>query len=150
VEDGQWSTQERRRIIILDPDNTKFHKYSDGYTRNGISYACTLQRVGLSIVGRKRNGDWIVNHEVYKLVDRIWPKVRNGPIQIRIGAQEMVNGPVTWGPYVTFNPATMVWADLMFGPPMTGRAMAVEFSTATAVDWSLDGYRLSVVADGQF
>jgi hypothetical protein len=143
---GPWSLQERRKIVLCDPDNTKFHQWASGYTQNGVGYACTLQRIGFSIVGRKRTGEWIVDHEVMKFVDRLWPKVQGGPIKIRIGTQMLVNGPVTWGPYVDFDPATGVTADFA----MSGRAIALEFTTPTALDWRIDGFKLSVAADGNF
>lgn len=142
-----WSVQQRRKVVVCDPDNVKFYRLNDGYTRNGVSYVCTLQRVGLSIVGRKRSGEWIVDHEVMKFIDRLWPKTKGGPVQIRIGFQMLVDGPVAWGPYTSFNPATGVTADTT---PGSGRAVAIEFNLPAATNFRLDGYKLSVTPDGSF
>lgn len=144
---GPWSSQERRQVVLCDPDNTKLHKNSTStYTRDGTGYSSVLQRTGLALIGKKRNGDWIVNHEVMKFVDRLWPKVQGGPVRIRVGVQMTVNGDVTWGPYQNFDPTTQVAVDVA----QSARAIAVEFSMQATNDWRLDGYRMTLTPDGQF
>lgn len=144
---GPWSSQERRQLVLCDPTNTKLHKTSTStYTRDGVSYSSTLQRTGLALIGKKRNGEWIVNHEIMKFVDRMWPKVQGGPVQIRVGSQMTVDGTVTWGPYQTFSPGTDVAVDIA----VSARAVAVEFRMQTTGDWRLDGYRLSITPDGHY
>lgn len=143
---GPWDVQERRRTIALGTDATKFYKLDDGTTRDGTVFTGTLQRVSLAIEGRKRDGSWIVNHESRKMLDRMWPKIKNGSVSVRFGVQETVDGAVTWSPTVTFDPTTQVFCDA--DPPIEGRAVGVEFSAASA--FRLDGYRLNVVPLGNF
>lgn len=146
VETGQWDTQERRRTIACGTDATKFYKLNDGTTRDGTVFTGTLQRVSLAVEGRKRDGSWIVNHQSRKMLDRMWPKIKDGSVQVRFGVQETVDGSVTWSPYVVFNPATEVFCDA--DPPVEGRAVGIEISAANA--FRLDGYRLNVVPLGTF
>jgi hypothetical protein len=147
TETAPWSLSEIRKIVLCNPVASEFHKWSSSYQRDGMDYSQQLQRVGLSMIGKKRSGEWIVNHELIKIIDRIWPKIKgSGPIQIRIGYQMEVDGTVTWTPYFEFDPDTMVAADLV----ASGRAMAVEFYSPTAKDWRLDGYRVSLEVDGSY
>lgn len=143
---GTWTTAQRRRVVVCDPANNKFFQLNKGLLRNGASFDATVQRVGLSILGKDQKGNPIVDHEVMKFVDRIWPKVRGGPIKIRIGFQQKVDGPVSWKPYKDFNPATKMTID----STGVGRAVAVEFFSDTPVEWALDGYKVSVKPVGQF
>lgn len=141
-----WSTQDRNRIIAASSDNTCFYKLNDGLTRDGINFEAVLQRTGLSLVGRKRNGEWIENFEVRKFCNRLFPKARGGPIQVRVGAQTVVDGPVEWGTYQEFDPSTSIALDVT----LSGRAICLEFRTSDSVDWLLDGYRISIEDVGRF
>lgn len=142
-----WSTAKRRELVLLDPANTKFRQANQGLLRNGASFPATVQRTSLSVLGKKRSGEWIVDHQIMKFVDRMWPKIQGGPVRVRIGFQQYVNGPVTWSPYTVFDPSTMVLADF---EPGCGRAVSVEFSTIDAVDWRIDGYKIAVDPSGEF
>jgi hypothetical protein len=146
VDTGPWNEIKRRRVVVCDPDNTQFLQQNVGHTRNGASFDATLQRIGLSVIGRKRNGDWNVDHEIMKFVDRIWPKVRGGPIWIRVGFQDYVDGPVRWEDAQLFDPTQRMTADFTG----TGRAVAVEFFTNDPTDWALDGYKISLAPVGNF
>lgn len=146
TDDTPWNVQQRRRTLLCGTADTKFFLLNDGLTRNGAAFTGTLQRIGLSVIGKKRTGEWIVNHQVMKLVDRLWPKVQGGPIQVRIGYQEVVDGPVTWGAYQTLDPSVDVFCDP--DPPVSGRAIALEFTSQN--DWRIDGYRINVIADSEF
>ena len=97
------------------------------------------------MVGRNRKtGDWITDFETRKACHRIWPKMSGQPVQIRLGGQDVPNGPVSWSPYVSFNPLTQKWADIT----AEGAALCVEISGANG--WKLDGYKLDLVTLGRF
>jgi len=147
VDSLPWSQLIRRRVVVASPVNTKFYNFDSTQTRDGSAFAVTLQREGLSILGKKRTGDWIVDHRRMKLVGPLWPKVQGGPINIRVGTQQHVNQGVAWGNTISFNPATDDVANVL---PVSGRACAVEFSTTAAVAWRLDGYKYNVESMGEF
>lgn len=139
---GPWSTLERRRIVLAGTAATKIYKMDSSQTRDGVNYNATVQRVSLAVTGRNRKtGEWIVDHHSIKQLDRLWPKVRGGPILVRVGTQETVEGSVLWSDYVTFDPATQRTADIF---PCSGAAISVEFATTTATSWRVDGYKLEI------
>lgn len=143
-----WSQQARRRVVLCCTDSTKFCELHSGTTRDGSAYTAILQREGLAMAGKKRTGEPVVDHEIIKYIDRVWPKIQvsTGYVKVRVGYQMHVDGPVTWGPYTNFDPATQVTVDAS----MSGRAVAIEFSTTGDLDWRLDGWKLAVKADAQF
>ncbi len=144
---GPWSLSERRKLVLCNPASSKLMKWNSSYQRDGMDYACTLQRLGLSIVGRKRTGEWIVNRQVFKMVDRIMAKIQGtGVVFVRLGSQNAINGSVTWGAYFQLDLTAEQFVDAI----VSSRAVAVEFYSPVASDWRLDGYRISLTADGEF
>ena len=141
VDDGAWSTIERRRVVVLNPAENKFMILDSGHLRDTTTFVGSLQRTGLSLLGRRRNGEWIVNYKKMKLFSDIWIKGQGGPIFVRLGAAMAVDGPVTWTAGDEYNLPSEVQAYL---GPISGRAGAIEFSSGA---WfRIDGYKL-VVAD---
>lgn len=143
---GPWSEFTRRRVVLAGTDATKFYNMDRGATRDGVSFTQTLQREGLSIIGRKRTGEWIVDHQNLKLLQRLWPKVTGASVSIRLGKQEVVDGPIEWGSVVVFDPTLGRAAD---NDPISGAAIALEFSTLSK-SWKLDGYKMAIATLGQF
>lgn len=142
---GPWSTLQRRRTILAGTAATKFYNLDKGITRDGLAFTGTLNREGLAVIGRKRNGDWVVDFETMKLLKGIWPKVKNGPVNIRFGAQQVVDGGIQWGSGVLHDPAARSNG---FPHPVSGRAVGVEYSAA--VPWRLDGHKLDIDPMGKF
>ena len=121
-----WSTLIRRKVVLCGTDATKFFQLDKGTTRDGSAFTGLTKREGISVVGRKRNGDWIVDFSKRKILNRVWIKATGGPISVRIGFQEQMNGAISWSTPQTFNPTTQHYVD-QFG---SGRAVSVEFSAA--------------------
>lgn len=144
---GPWSQLQRRRVVLCNPSSTKLMLMDDGVTRDGVTFSTLLSRDGLSLIGRKRSGEWIEDHQRVKLVDRIWPKIQGGPVNIRIGSQDNVNSAVAYGSSFSFNPATSSFAD---SGPVSGRATGIEFSTSGSTSWRIDGYKYNMIPMGNF
>jgi hypothetical protein len=142
----QWESNERRRVIVCATDVTKFKSLDQGLSNDGSAYTSTLQRTGLSIVGRKRTGEWIVDFKKVKTFKRVWLKISGGPVTVRIGSQMLVDGTVTWQAPVVFNPGTDLYVDTV----LTGRAMAIEISATDSVAWTLMGYKVELNVGGNF
>lgn len=143
---GPWSSSDRRKVVLANPDATKFFQMDSTVQRNGVNYISTLQRTGLAVAGRKRNGQWIVDFKMRKLCTRIWPKVIGGPIDIRLGSQDLVDGNVTWEAAQSFDPMTQMYLDFT----ISGRALCIEFSTTGNVAWRVEGYKLEIFPIGFF
>lgn len=142
---GPWSEVQRRRVVLAGAAATKIYNLDKGTTRDTVSFTGTLRREGLALIGRKRTGEWIVDHQQRKLLQHLWPKVQGGPINIRTGGSETVAGATAWGASTAFDPATEVKADT---PPASGRALALEFWSENS--WSIDGYKAAIAKLGQF
>lgn len=151
---GPWSEVFRRRVVLSNPVDSKLMMLDSGNTRDGVGYRANSIRQAMSVVGRKRNGEWIVDHEKYKMVDAVWPKAEGAPFNIRVGFQELVDGPVTWQDYTSFNPATDMYINAIVNEdlPGSGRAISFEFSTPESQTdrWALAGYKFHVGVLGQF
>jgi hypothetical protein len=145
LDDGPWSTLERRRVIVLNPAASKFMVLDSGDTRDGTVFTGTLQRTGLALLGRRRSGEWIVDHQKMKLFDEFWAKIQGGPVNIRLGAAMRVDGPVTWGSTIPFDPTIHVNG---YSGPVSGRGGAIEFSS---IPWfRLDGYKVVISEMGEW
>jgi len=140
-----WSRLIRRRLIAAGTDETSFFNMDDGSTRNGVAFTGTLQRIGLAVTGKKRDGSWIVDWDQEKMFDELWPKLQGAAVSIRYGIQNLVDGPITWNTATTFLPGTDAVA---YPGPVSGRAGAVEFSSDSA--FRLDGYKINVIPLGNF
>lgn len=143
---GKWSDVERRKIVLAGTDASKFYVLDKGLTRDGVAFTATIQREGLAIIGKKRDGSPIVDHEILKFIRGVWPKIMGGPVRIRIGYQSLVDGAIAWGDYLSFNPEVDIKVDTVG----TARAIAFEISTTTAVNWRVDGFKLDLELAGTF
>lgn len=140
-----WNASQRRKLVLSKPTATKFEQFDLGASRDGATFTGLIQRTSLGVVGRNRKtGDWIEDFEVRKMCHRIWPKMSGGPVQIRMGGQDVPNGPVAWSAMQTFDPSTQKYCDIT----SEGAALAIEISGTTS--WKLDGYKLDLVTLGRF
>lgn len=142
---GPWSLLLRRRVLLAGTAATKIYNMDKTITRDGTAFATRLQREGLSVLGQDRRGSWIVDHQVEKLLTRLWPKIQGGPINVRVGGQAVVNGSTSWGDSVSFNPSSELTADIL---PTSGRSISVEFSTTGNISWRIDGYKIEIDSIG--
>jgi hypothetical protein len=140
-----WDSSQRRKIVLSKPTATRFEQLDLGTTRDGTTFTGLIQRTSLGMVGRnRRTGEWIVDFETRKMCHRIWPKMSGNPVNIRLGGQDVPNGPVRWSAAKTFDPSTQKFCDIT----AEGAALCVEISGANG--WKLDGYKLDLITLGRF
>jgi hypothetical protein len=140
-----WLLSFRRKTVIYQPTANKFYMLDNGSTRDGAAFTGTIQRTGLSIIGKKRTGEWIEDPEHGKLVSKVWPKASGGPLNVRVGYQEVGQGPVSWTNPQSFDPSVARFVDGVLG---SGKLVAIEFSAAA--DFRIDGYKLDMSVTGKF
>jgi hypothetical protein len=152
VENGPWSQIYRQKIVVSSPALGKFFQLDLGTTRDGADYSVVLTREDLGIIGRKSNGEPINDFKQMKMVDSVWPKLTGAPIRVRVGFRETVNGQLTWQDYTQFDPATDLWVSTIVNEnlPGCGKTVSIEFSSAKAIPWKLDGYSINVEVIGPF
>lgn len=141
---GTWQRQQdRRAYIATDAINTKFYLMNEGFTFDGALPTAVLERSGLGIVGRARDGSWKVDLNSRKFVRRVHPKIQTnviGPVDIYLGGQEAVDGPVNWqGPF-PFDPNTQTHIDVR----LNTRFVSIRFETTADDFWSVFGYALDI------
>lgn len=81
---------------------------------DGVSYTGTLERVGLTVVGRSRTDqDTLkVDPTVRKLITRWFPKIESAvPVNLYFGQQDRINEPVLWNGPFAFDPNTDGYID---------------------------------------
>lgn len=150
-ETDPWSSLQRRRVVCCGVDSSKFMILDEGVTRDGVAFLSKLSREALALTGQKKNGQAIVDFQPLKLVDRFWPKITGGPIEIRVGTQELVDGPILWRPAVPYDPSLSPFADI--GDPVSGRAISTDMASSAAFGhphWRIDGYKINVNLLGNF
>lgn len=147
---GPWAQLQRRKTVAVDPVAGKFYALDVGTTRGGTTFTSTLRREALAMVGKKRNGEWIVDFKQKKLLRGIWPKLQGPSMQVRVGSQQTPEGATTWGSYKSFDPSTDIWVDTIEDGAAEGRAISVEFFCPTGAGWRLDGYKVDLTLLGQF
>ena len=96
----------------------------------------SLERIGLTIVGKSRDGTPKVSNFTTKLVQRVYPKIEStGSVNIYIGAQSRLEGSVNWsGPYA-FDPLVDNHIDVR----VQGKAVAFKIMSSTDISWSSTG-----------
>lgn len=131
------------RLIMCSPEDTAFYMVDQTYLYNGSAYDVFLERIGLGIVGRDRQGQWKVNQEAVKFIRNIYPKVSADPgviIDIYLGIQLKPNDPIEWsGPY-TFDPET----DTKIDCTLTTKLIGIRFSSRSVGFWKLYGYDIDM------
>ncbi len=144
--DAQAATPVFDDLAVSDAVNSKIFKLNSSQQFDGTNIACRLERTGLTIIGRDRQGNWKTDTNSRKFVRRLIPKIlSSGPIDIYVGGQELPNSGVVWqGPFV-FDPATDHHIDCM----VNTRYVAVRFESNANIAWQLQGYNLELDILGQ-
>ena len=102
-----WSTAGRLAVVYGDPTNTKLFKLDDGLSFGGSTPIAVLERTGLAFVGKDRAGQPKADYTSRKLATRLWPKISGlSPVSVQVGAQEVLNGVVTWSSVKSFDPTS--------------------------------------------
>lgn len=107
-----------------------------------------LERLGLTIYGRDRQGNWKEDPDIVKLVKGLYPIFRGEPgtvINIYVGAQETMEGPVSWdGPH-----PFIIGEDTSINPLVSGPFIAVRFESTGQKPWKLLSYTLDITQVGR-
>lgn len=146
-----WSDAGRENIIAASPDNVLLYKLDSGLAFGAQIPTVLLERLGLAVVGRDRQGNPKVDFGVRKMVDRIWPKCSGAARWIvQVGSQEYEEGVVTWSDAVLFDPETMHFVDTsVAGMAINGRFIGVRFQQQENVAGKIEGYDLCMSLLGE-
>lgn len=126
--------------LSFNPVAVELSKIDTSEQFSGTNFKSVAQRTGLAIAGKNRQGEPVIDIQSRKFLKRIWPRVKGGPIDIRVGGQEEIGGVISWMPSQTFNPATQQYLDVC----VNARLLAIEFSSMANISWEVEGYDLEV------
>lgn len=107
-----------------------------------------LERTGLSLIGRDRQGNWKADATVVKFVSGIWPLIRGTPgsvIKVYVGSQMTTEEAVSWeGPY-----QFVVGVTNFLDFTVSGCYIAVRFESDGQDPWELISYDLDLTLVGE-
>ena len=145
--DAQSYDPANTRILMADSENTEFHFMDYTNQFNGSNMTAYVERTGLAIVGRKRDGNYIADTDSIKYVKRVIPRVRgSGTLYIYVGYQDTIDGAVTWANAVPY----VIGTDYEALFDVVGKFIAIKFESRGNVEWELDGYKLDVEIVGSY
>ena len=105
-----------------------------------------MERLGLAVVGKDRQGQPKVDFGVRKFVSRIWPKFTGSATwDIQVGSQEYRDGPITWSSSQNFDPQTQQFLDVT----TNGRLVGVRVQQQENVYGVFEGYDLRMALLGE-
>lgn len=141
-----WSQVQRQKVLVTNPTTSKLLQLDSGSTFDGSVVTTRLQRLGLALIGRARDGKPIVDFNRRKQITRVWPRLTGGPVNIRLASQDSIDGPTRWTDLVSFDPGVSKSVDLV----TEGATVGIEFSSAADVQWRLEGYKLDLQVLGEY
>lgn len=138
------------RLVGAIPGGSKrFLLFDEGFSSEGSDFRGYVERLGIPLAGVGRDGNPILDERNRKSLTEVWPQIRqqNGTsVDIYVGGQEQLDGPVTWdGPH-QFRPGV----DEMVDCYAEGRYLAYRIETDDQSQWKLDSLKLNVNDLGMF
>lgn len=136
-----WDSQSaslNRTLSVMASENQKIYLLDSTYSNDGVAISSMLERKGLSI------GE----PESMKLIRGIRPRIYGdiGTVSVQVGHADTPYAEPVYSDAVPFNVNSTVAIDLM----VTGRYIAVKFSSGTATSWRLDSYDIDVQKAGNW
>lgn len=116
--------------------------------RTGARLAGFLQRVGFCVLEQDAGGAPFVDQTVYKHLTELYLELDNGALEVRVGTHSSLNGPITWGEWVLFDPLI----DTKLDPHCIDKYLAFEFRglEGQPYRWKLSGLHLNVQNGGRY
>lgn len=113
------------------------------YDFSGVSYTSYVERLGLAIAGRDRQGNAKVDPVSVKFIRRFIPKLTAPApvtVQIDIGAQDVLGGEVAWEGVQDFVIGTDVYLDVN----VVGKYLCYRVQDSGMLPWEFTGFTLDM------
>lgn len=144
---GGSNLRDLRRFPIM-LKGTEFYQAEKGNDFHGKPITVLLERLGLTIYGRDRQGQWKEDPDLWKIVNGVYPIFR-GPqgtvIKIFIGSQDTPEDPITWSGPHEFTIGRSYFVD----PWISGRYISIRFESIGQPPWQLLSYDLDIKPVGR-
>ena len=136
----------KQGTVFADPTNTKLFQGEIGQQFDGVDVNVFVERRGLALTV-DRNGRPKPDIATRKLLTEVYPHFTGqGTVQITIGYQDELEGPVVWAAPLDFQIGT----DRKINPLLSGRAFAIRIEDTGADAWKLHGYDLNQEIIGRY
>lgn len=139
----------QRKLLIAAPNVTKLYTPDNTQQFDGVDITSFVERKGLGFPLKK---DAPPDYETMKLMRGLWPRIsgtQGGVINVYVGVQEKVDGPITYDTPFPFVIGTSEYVDSL-GTLPSSRLHALKFESTTNIQWRLEGYEADVVKDGSY
>lgn len=132
-------------VLLARNDVARFLHVDQSNQFSGSNYTSFIERRGLAIIGKDRQGNPKVDRNAIKYVKMITPHV-TGPVQVMVGSHTTPDGAITWdGPY-SFDPAI----DREIPVNVVGPYIAVRVQSTTNGLWEFVNYSLQLEVIGRY
>jgi len=136
----------KRAMLMAGTSDTKLYENDATNQFNGVNMTATLERQGLAIVGRGRDGQAKVDYDSVKRIKRIYPSFSGtGTVNVYLGTQDVIGGTVTYGDAQPF----VIGTDRKIDTRSTARIHAIKFESTTDARWKLHGFDLDLDVVGR-
>lgn len=126
-----------KRLLIADAAGNKLHWGDSTNQFDGSNMLAYIQRTGLPLPVQQLIPD--TAHK--KFITELWPRILGtdgATLQISVGSQQKVGGPITWLPARDFIIGTSEFIDFRISAPL----FALKVSSNTDIDWKFLGYEV--------
>ena len=139
----------KRKLLMAVPGVTKLFLPDSTQQFNAVNMASYIERVGLGFPLKK---DAPPDYSTVKLVRGLWPRISGtvgGIVNVYIGTQDKVDGPVTYANPQSFTIGSSDMIDCL-GELDASRLHALKFESTDDIQWALHGYEVDVVPAGMY
>ena len=133
------------RSLIAGAVNTKLFMADEGSNFNGTNMTATVERTG---IGYPLKDGGPPDFAFRKFMTRLWPRIEGtlgGVVNVYVGSQDKVDGPVTYGSAMPFTIGDTVCLEPMVNAPLH----ALKFESTGDIEWRLHGYDVEVRQAGR-
>lgn len=146
ADSSPWERSNRRRLVAVKTDQSKFVQLDVGQTRDGASFGWTVSREALGVFGETRDRQPIVDITTVKQFDRVWPRASGAACNVRVGFRDKFDEATDWSTQQEFDPALHNFVDA----EGSGRLISIEYTSISDNPWRLDGHDVQMEQVSEF
>jgi len=131
---------------MVSPPASAIYRVYQGFADDGSAQVSFLERTGLGIPFKQNTPPDFTS---MKFIQNVFPRILGtlgGVVLVTVGVQQTIAGDVTWGTPQPFIIGTTKQIDVF----MSGRLLAIRFSSSTIIEWKLLGYEVDVSFGGSY
>lgn len=135
----------QRRMLMAAPNVTKLYRPDTTRQFAGVNMTAFVERINL---GYPLKQDAPPDFGTRKQWNGCWPRItgtQGGIVNVYIGTQEKVDGPIAWDPARPYTIGSSSFIDFV----RVARLFALRFESTTDIDWRLRGYDVDIVEAGE-